>query len=590
MNRQCRTAIFFLLIMIGVFLFLSGWCFYLQYFRAEQYTQACIAQQRAYSDRKPQRGVILDCRGRVLAASNVIRTAFAEPRIIKDPKDTSTCLASIVDMGAHDICRLITESSNPGFVKVKTDLSSEQCAAASRIHGIGIQYDWLRHYPMGRLAAHVLGFTSADGRGLAGVEFQYDKNLQGSSGESVYFADVRRRPICPYRPFQTESEQLHGSVVPVDGLSLILSLDAVIQQFAWTELLKQYESYGAESALAIVAEPRTGALLAMVSLPDFDPADARFTDPNLFCNHAITDQFEPGSIIKPIVAAIALDAAAVNRDEKIFCEHGNYYGKGFGRIGEYRRGFGNLTVREILVESSNIGMAKIGQRLGKEKLYDGLKFFGFGKKVGIELPGEAEGLLRHPGQWTGYSVTRIPFGQEISVTAIQLVRAFCILANQGRLVRPHLVRATVDNHGLIIDAKPALPTIGYIVKPEIAKWIVTEAMTGVVNEGTGKKAKLGKWQVFGKTGTAQLAASKGGGYQEGAYIASFIAGAPVEDPRVIVLVSVRKPNVSLGKGYTGGTVAAPVAAAILKKTLNYLQIPQRNKIPSHLTAKYTRKQ
>jgi len=562
----------------------------LQYFRAEQYTRASIAQQRAYSDRKPQRGVILDCRGRVLAASNVIRTVFAEPRIIKDPKDTSTCLASIVDMGAHDICRLITESRNPGFVKVKTGLSSEQCSAASRIHGIGIQYDWLRHYPMGRLAAHVLGFTSADGRGLAGVEYQYDKKLQGSSGESVYFADVRRRPICPYRPFQTEGEQLHGSIVPVDGLGLILTLDAVIQQFARTELLKQYESYEAESALAIVAEPRTGALLAIVSLPDFDPVDARFTDPNLFCNHAITDQFEPGSIIKPIVAAIALDAAVVNRDEKIFCEHGSYYGKGFGRIGEYRRGFGDLTVREILVESSNIGMAKIGQRLGKENLYDGLKFFGFGQKVGIELPGEAEGLLRPTDKWTGYSVTRIPFGQEISVTAIQLVRAFCILANQGRLVRPHLVRAMVNNHGSVVDARPAPPAIGYIVKPEIAKWIVTEAMTGVINEGTGKRAKLEKWQVFGKTGTAQLARADGKGYSEDSYVASFIAGAPAEDPSVLVLISIRKPNVSLGKGYTGGTVAAPVAAAILEKTLNYIHVPTRNKIPSHLTAQYTRTQ
>jgi len=562
----------------------------LQYFRAEQYTRASIAQQRAYSDRKPQRGVILDCRGRVLAASNVIRTVFAEPRIIKDPKDTSTCLASIVDMGAHDICRLITESRNPGFVKVKTGLSSEQCSAASRIHGIGIQYDWLRHYPMGRLAAHVLGFTSADGRGLAGVEYQYDKKLQGSSGESVYFADVRRRPICPYRPFQTEGEQLHGSIVPVDGLGLILTLDAVIQQFARTELLKQYESYEAESALAIVAEPRTGALLAIVSLPDFDPVDARFTDPNLFCNHAITDQFEPGSIIKPIVAAIALDAAVVNRDEKIFCEHGSYYGKGFGRIGEYRRGFGDLTVREILVESSNIGMAKIGQRLGKENLYDGLKFFGFGQKVGIELPGEAEGLLRPTDKWTGYSVTRIPFGQEISVTAIQLVRAFCILANQGRLVRPHLVRAMVNNHGSVVDARPAPPAIGYIVKPEIAKWIVTEAMTGVINEGTGKRAKLEKWQVFGKTGTAQLARADGKGYSEDSYVASFIAGAPAEDPSVLVLISIRKPNVSLGKGYTGGTAAAPVAAAILEKTLNYIHVPTRNKIPSHLTAQYTRTQ
>jgi len=208
-----------------------------------------------------------------------------------------------------------------------------------------------------------------------------------------------------------------------------------------------------------------------------------------------------------------------------------------------------------------------------------LKFFGFGKKTGIDLPGEAEGLLRPPSEWTGYSVTRIPFGQEISVTAIQLIRAFCILANGGHLVQPYLVKAVVDTRGSIPDSRfsrassiqhPA-SRIGYVIKPEVAKWIVTDALTGVVNEGTGKRAKLAKWQVFGKTGTAQLAKTEGGGYTEDAYIASFVAGAPAADPAVIVLVSIRKPNVALGKGYTGGTVAAPVAAAILGKTLNYLE-------------------
>jgi cell division protein FtsI/penicillin-binding protein 2 len=216
-------------------------------------------------------------------------------------------------------------------------------------------------------------------------------------------------------------------------------------------------------------------------------------------------------------------------------------------------------------------MAKIGQRLGKDKLYEGLKFFGFGRKTGIDLPGEAEGLLRPPGEWTGYSVTRIPFGQEISVTVIQLVRAFCILTNGGHLVQPFLVKAMVGHDGEVIKLKRPTPAIGYIIKPEVARWIVTDALTGVVSEGTGRNAKLANFQVFGKTGTAQLANEQGGGYAENAYVASFIAGAPADDPAAIVLVSIRKPNVALGKGYTGGVVAAPVAAAILKKTLNYLK-------------------
>jgi cell division protein FtsI/penicillin-binding protein 2 len=584
-NRSVRVIIFFSLLLIGAFLALAGRCFYLQFYKGEHYIGVCLRQQKSYYPRKPQRGVILDRRGRVLAASNRIRIIFAEPRLIKDPKTTSNKLARVLDTGAHEICKLIMESKNPGFVKIKAGVDENQCQEVDSINGVGVQYDWLRLYPMGRLAAHAVGFASLDNQGLGGIEFQYNADLSGSPGHSIYLADVHRRPICP-EPISLSTnlqknrasmpQLLPNSIRPVtsgmDGCGIILTLDATIQEFARAELIKQYEAYQAESAVAIVADPTDGAILALVSMPDFDPANAWTADPNSIRNRALTDQFEPGSIFKPFVVAIALDAGVINGHEKIFCENGNYVGKGFGRIGEYRQGYGDLTVGEILIYSSNIGMAKIGQRLGKEKLCEGLKFFGFGRKTGIDLPGEAEGLLRPTSEWTGYSVTRIPFGQEVSVTAIQLVQAFCILANGGHLVHPYLVKAMVDNNGEVVKLKRPPPPIGYIVRPEVAKWIVTEALTGVINKGTGKKAKLEKWQVFGKTGTAQLANPKGGGYAENAYIASFIAGAPVEKPAVVVLVSIYKPNVKLDKGYTGGTVAAPVTATILEKTLNYLGI------------------
>lgn len=554
------------MLLIVAFLSLAGRCFYLQYFKSDYYCSVCTKQQQGRVVQKPRRGVVLDCKGRVLAASNKIQTIFAEPRIINDPKRVSNELAPVVNMGAHEICKLITESKNPGFVKIKVDADANQCDAARKIYGIGVQSDWQRHYPMGPLAAHIVGFTSADNNGLEGIELQYDKQLAGSPVQDVFFADIRRRPIR--RSTNGARGTGHGAQ---DGVGIILTLDATIQQFARVELLKQYKSCEAESAVAIVAEPKTGAILAMVSLPDFDPNNTRSVDPNNLRNRVIADVFEPGSIIKPIVAAIAVDAGVVKLDEKIFCEYGDYRGRGFGRIGEYRRGFGDLTVRDILVHSSNIGMAKIGRKLGKEKLYKGLRLFGFGKKTGLDLPGEIKGLLRPVDGWTGYSVTRIPFGQEIGVTAIQLVRAFCILVNGGRLVRPFLVRAMVDNNGEIIRLKRPPPAVGFVVKPEVANWIVTDAMVGVVNEGTGGRAKLEKWRVFGKTGTAQLAKSDRRGYSDRDYVASFIAGAPADDPAVVVLVSIRKPNIELAKGYTGGTIAAPVAAKILEKTLNYLE-------------------
>jgi cell division protein FtsI/penicillin-binding protein 2 len=571
-NRSVRAIIFFLLLLIVAFLALAGRCFYLQYFKSDHYVDVCIEQQRSFYPQRPQRGVIVDCRGRVFAASNRVQIIFADPRIIDNPGDVSNKLAPILGMGAHEICRLITEHQDSRYVEIKVAADAKWSEAAKNIYGIGVQYEWLRHYPMGRLAVHVVGFTSVDNRGLGGIEFQYDKELCGSPGQSIFLSDVHRRPVCLIQNSQLENRDSTArlNTPKSDGVGIILTLDASIQEFARAELIKQYESYQAESAVAIVAEPATGAILALVSLPDFDPNNIRPTDLDHLRNQALTDQYEPGSIIKPIIVAIAMDADIVNTHEKIFCENGHYYGKGFGRIGEYHRGFGDLTVREILIQSSNIGMAKIGQRLGKDKLYKGLRLFGFGKETGIDLPGEAEGQLRPTKEWTGYSVTRIPFGQEISVTAIQLVQAFCILANGGHLVHPYLVKAIVDNNGEIIKLRRPPPLVGYIVKPEVAEWVIKDALTGVVNEGTGSKAKLEKWQVFGKTGTAQLANPSGGGYIENAYIASFIAGAPVENPAVIVLVSIRKPNVNLGKGYTGGAVAAPVAAAILEKTLNYL--------------------
>jgi cell division protein FtsI (penicillin-binding protein 3) len=564
--KSVRIIIFFFVFLIVAFLSLAGRCFYLQFLKSDDYIAACARQQQGRIIQMPQRGVILDCRGRVLAASNRSQTIFAEPRVIKDPKTTSTRLAPILDMGAHEVCKLITDSKNPGFAKIRVGADADQCSAVAKIYGIGVQSDWRRHYPVGSLAAHIVGFTSVDNRGLGGIELQYDKELGGSSGQDIFFADASRRPV--------RLKQQNGVVS--DGVGIILTLDATIQQFARAELMKQYRSYQAESAVSIVADAKTGAILALVSLPDFDPNNIRSADLDHFRNRAITDQFEPGSIIKPIIAAIAVDAGAVQLDEKIFCEEGSYHGKGFGSIGEYGgHRYGNLTVGEVLTFSSNIGMAKIGQKLGKNKLYNGMKRFGFGKETGLELPGEAEGFLPPLQGWTGYSVTRIPFGQEISVTAIQLVRAFCILSSGGRSVRPFLVRAMVDNDGKIIELKQPPPSAGFVIKPEVARWIVTDALVGVVNEGTGKSAKLEKWQVFGKTGTANIANSDRRGYSQTDYIASFIAGAPAEDPKVLVLVSIRKPNIALGKGYTGGMVAAPVAAGILEKTLNYLEKHQR---------------
>ncbi len=556
-----KKAIVIAGLLIAVFLALGARCFHLQYNRKDHYLEASIRQQRSYTEYTPQRGVILDRRGRVLAASTRVPLIFADPKMIEDVEATSEQLAKILDIDAQRIARLINESTSRRYVKLFAGADPNQCSRATRLQGIGVQHQWHRNYPMGPLVAQPIGFTSADNRGIEGIELRFDSLLKGSKGSYVVYADVARRPIM--------LKEQHSTVV--DGTGIVTTIDATIQQFARTALLEQYEESQAESAIAIVARPQTGEILAMVSLPDFHPGEILPGDMDNLRNRTITDEFEPGSVMKPIVVALALDAGVVNTNETIFCENGNYRGKGFGRIGEYRRGFGNLTVAEILIKSSNIGMAKLGQRLGKKRLHDGLKMFGFGEKTGIDLPGERTGTVRPLHKWDGYSETRVPFGQEITITGLQLVRAFCVLANGGRLVEPHIVKANIDNKGNVIKQCEPMPPVACLIKPEVAEWLVTEALSRVVNEGTGRRAKNDKWQLFGKTGTANIARPDGRGYSDNAYVASFICGAPAENPQIVVLVSVRKPNKKAGKPYTGGVVAAPVAGEIVDKTLKYLE-------------------
>ncbi len=561
--KVTSRAIIIVCLLVLILAALAGRCLYLQFYKYEQYTMLSQRQQQAFVTQKPQRGVILDCTGRIFAASNKINTVFAEPRAIRNLDSTAEKLSDILNISPNRILDTITGSKNPGYVKIKSDISVDEVDAVkkAKLLGVGVQSDWQRFYPMGPLACHVVGFVGTDGIGLAGAEQRFDDFLRGSVTRNVFYADAARRPI------RLKKQETIGN----DGIAMILTIDATIQHFVRSELLKQVDAYQADSAIGIVMEPSTGAVLSLVSLPDFEPEKIRFADANSFGNRAITDPFEPGSVLKPIAAAIGLDAGVVDTEEKIFCERGNYRGKGFGRIGEYRNhSFGDLTVREILVESSNIGMAKIGQRLGRKKLYEGLSLFGFGRKTFLNLPGQDAGLMHPVDKWTGYSETRIPFGQEISVTAIQLTTAFCILANGGRGVQPHIVRAVVNSDGEMLNLQPGqLP--GYIIKPEVARWVVTEALVNVVKEGTGKRARLKKWEVFGKTGTANIARSDGKGYEEDAYVASFIGGAPADRPSVVVMVAIRRPNVRLGKGYSGGTVAAPVVKEILSKTLTYLK-------------------
>ncbi len=583
---KCRGAVGLIGFLILIYVALGARCFFIQYTDHEHYVDVSLVQQRTLTPQQGPRGPIVDTRGNILAAANQTRVIFADPQIIDKPIETANLVADILDMNASDIARTIVNNRHKRYRVIKREATEAECEAVAHFQGIYVQSQWKRYYPMGRLTSHVVGYVGYEGFGQAGLELVHNNDLAGELQEAYFLSDIKRRPIRVLN---------QSGLVPAHetyGQGIILTLDAAIQGFVRKALRKRWLEYEAESAYAIVADPKTGAILAMVSLPDYDPAASK-DDLESQKNSAVQDSFEPGSVLKPIVVAMALDAGVITREERIYCEEGHYIGKGFGHIKEYRHPWGDLTPKEILIHSSNVGMAKIGQRMGAKKLYKGLSLFGFGQKTGVNLPQESPGKLKAPEHWDGYSVTRIPFGQEIGVSAIQLVRAFSVLANHGRMVKPHVIRAFVDaegqsrrhNFGYEIANQ-----VGYIIDPEVARYMVTDALTAVVNDpnGTGKRAALKRWQVFGKTGTAQIFRRDGKGYEDGAFIASFIAGAPAEDPAVVVLVSIRHPNRKLGLGYTGGTVSSPVAAEILERTLTYLDargvplIEKKQEIPERL--------
>lgn len=553
----------FLVLLAAAFFALGARVFDLQFHQRQQYDETSRMQRLATVRQLPQRGLIVDCKGQILAASNRIYSLFAEPRQLQDPdqcKITASMIQDVLNLPAHELTGLIHQARNPGYLNIYSDLNPQQRQALveARIPGAGVQESWKRYYPAQRLTSHLIGFIGKDQYGLAGLELQYDSVLKGDEGKEVYVVDVARRPLAAAI---SENKQVF------DGNSLVLTIDKAIQQFTYAAVKKQMESYEAESAVGLVMDPWTGAILAMVSFPDYAPSDFSRSNSDQLRNRILTDPYEPGSIFKPIVAALALDAGVITITEKIDCENG-YWDK--FRIGEFgNHQYGMMMVSEIIAESSNIGMAKIGLKMTKKQLHDGLVLFGFGKKTGVDLPGEDSGIVHPVSRWSSYSPTRIAFGHEVLVTALQIAQGYCILANGGSLVCPHLVKAVVQPDGTLSEITPSLEGIGFILKPETAHWMVQEALTAVVNEGTGDKAQIDEVQVFGKTGTANIALPTGG-YDTSNYVASFVGGAPAEHPRLIVLVSIRKPNRSLGKGYSGGRVTAPVAREILSNSLRYL--------------------
>ena len=514
-----------------------------------------------------ERGRIYDRKGEILAISVPGRSVFANPAEISDFAATASALAAITGVEQAQLHQLFLAFPEKHFVWVKRLVTPAEQAAvrAARIRGVYLREEPQRFYPNGSLAAQVLGFTGIDGDGLAGVESAMDARLAGIDGYREEGRDGLARSICsPSAVF----------IPAVNGHSVVLTIDTNIQDFLETAVERCNQQYAPLSVTGIVMDPNTGDILALAERPTFDPNSYADSDKETWRLRAVTDTFEPGSMFKPFVFSGALQERVVSLDETIFCGNGIY------RVGARtlhdHHPYGNLTGEDIVVKSSNIGMAKVGQRLGAFKAYAFLSAFGFGRPTGVGFPGESAGYLAPPQRWTDYTVTSVPMGHEVSVTPLQVVAAFSAIANGGYLVKPRIVRGVISPEGNVLEKHTEGEILSQVLDAETARTMTKRVLRNVVKRGTGRLADIEEYELAGKTGTAQKLVN--GVYSHTKYVSSFVAAGPVQDPKLVVLIVVDEP--SRGASLFGGTVAAPHCAEVLKATLDYMYIDSRRRSPT----------
>jgi len=528
-----------------------------------------VLRQSVFRESIPARpGDILDRHGTVLATTQEVDSLYAVPVEIEDPLGWAWRVAGVLNLNADELYARLLEHRERQFLWVQRRIGEEQSeqlrALPLKKGSWGLRREYLRQQLQSPAAAHVLGLRDIDNRGRGGLEEGLDEQLQGRPGERVMMRDARGM-ILEVDPDLSRP--------PVAGQSVISSLDLDVQRETERELDALMQQWQPRGACAIVMHPATGEVLAMASRPSFDPRHLQNVPEEAWKNLAVSAVFEPGSTFKPVIVAAALQQGLLQRDELIDCSYGLY--RMGPRLLHDHHPYGMLSTSDVLVKSSNIGMAKIGERLGLQGLYQATVSFGFGSLTGIELPGELPGLLQPLERWNVYSLGSIPMGQELACTPLQLITAHAVLANGGRLIRPTLICRSVEGPAATVDGeivRPAAEVQTPLLNAEHAEWLVQEPLRDVVLRGTGKAARTPGLSMFGKTGTAQKLDPETGTYSDRAWVVSFVCGAPAEQPQVLVLVMVDEPTAP-GIHY-GGTVAAPVAAKILQAAMQRITVSE----------------
>jgi cell division protein FtsI (penicillin-binding protein 3) len=509
---------------------------------------------------RTRRGAILDRNGSELAASVPAHSLFADPKLIKDPYGLAKRLSKELDMPVASLRKRLRDKQRR-FIWLKRQMNEADRDSIRRMDepGLGFIEEPKRVYPNGSLMAQVLGFVGAEGTGLEGLELQHNKDLEGSLKQVLLPRDARGRPLLQDGRSLTE--------VP-DGADLQLTIDHEVQFTLEQELQSVVDKFQAHSAVGIVMDAQSSEILAMANLPTVNLNDGTRQSSDWRRNRIVTDAFEPGSTLKTFVIAGALKEQVVRPSTRYFCENGRFkVGDKWINEAESHEKFEWLNVTEILALSSNIGTAKIAFDLGAERLNRTLADFGFGSKLGIELPGEARGIV-NPLPWRPHLLSNIAFGQGIAVTPLQLAAAYTAIANGGVLKKPVLLKS-MRRHGEEEAQQFQAEEIRRVLSPQDAATIRLMLTAATEDKATGAKARIPGYHVAGKTGTAQKVDPVNGGYMKGAYISSFAGFVPAHNPRYVILVAVDNPQ----KAYYGSQVAAPVFARMAQYLVRRAGLP-----------------
>jgi cell division protein FtsI/penicillin-binding protein 2 len=527
--------------------------FLFQFFRSAFLQKLAAKQHTYYLELPSARGSIYDRNMRALAVNVSTFSLYAVPPQVKDKEAVVGWLSEVAGLDRNFVSERLSRDKQFVWLARKLDWDTTEKIRTAKTTGLHFVRETKRSYPNSRLASQLIGFAGLDNIGLDGLEMKYDSYLKGTSGWTFVLRDARKRDYATSDILQP----------PMDGYSLVLTIDEVVQYIAEREIDKIYQKYNAKGATIVVMDVKTGEILAMASRPTYD-----LNEPSKYAlearrNRAITDYFEPGSVFKIVTASAALDEGKFTEHDKVFCENGEY------RVANHTlhdvHPYGMLEFREVIAESSNIGTTKIAQKIGAPSVYKYAKLFGFGSPMSVGLPGEVGGVLKPISAWSKNSIGAVPIGQEVCVTALQLVSAISTIANGGLYMKPYIVSAVIDKKGEVI--KSFEPQVVHRVISEETSKKMREILVGVVEFGTGKLAASKLFRFAGKTGTAQKVEANGT-YSHAKFTASFIGFAPADDPQIAVAVIADEPR----PYYYGGVVSAPAFKAVAEDVLKYRQL------------------